>query len=348
VVHAAAYRGAAAFAGQRVLVGGHSVSAVEIASDLAAHGVDVVVSSRRHRFVMQRLPGGDPMEHRIYTRGAGLAWESLPPAHVGAWLKALILRTSGHPAQYGAMLHSEDVLTAGFTHSPHYLTLVAEGRITTRPWIAAVEGDRVHYTDGAHDQVDTMLLATGYALDLPFLGPSARAALAPDRHDANWDAFTWHPALPGLACMGLFEHGGPFFPTLEQQARMIAYAWSGQAPMPSAAAQAERIAAAQATRGTHTVQRMHVLSRRFARLASVEPHAADYPDLARALCYGPLAPAQFRVTGPDALPDAIERVTHDAAAFGVVTSPAFTAEERDELRLVAAARGDTRLDSLAG
>ncbi|MBY0491712.1 MAG: NAD(P)-binding domain-containing protein [Gemmatimonadaceae bacterium] len=348
VVHAAAYRGAAAFAGQRVLVGGHSVSAVEIASDLAAHGVDVVVSSRRHRFVMQRLPGGVPMEHRIYTRGAGLAWESLPPAHVGAWLKALIVRTSGHPTQYGALLHSEDVLTAGFTHSPHYLTLVAEGRIRTRPWMTEVAADRVHYADGSHDAVDTLLLATGYALDLPFLGPTARAALAPDRHDATWDAFTWHPALPGLACIGLYEHGGPFFPTLEQQARLIAYTWSGQAPMPSAAAQAERIVAAQATRGTHTVQRMHVLSRRFARLAGVEPHLADDPALARALCYGPLAPAQFRLTGPDALPDASARVAHDAAAFGVVTSPDFTHEEREELRLIAAARGDARLASLVG
>jgi D-galactarolactone cycloisomerase len=36
------------------------------------------------------------------------------------------------------------------------------------------------------------------------------------------------------------------------------------------------------------------------------------------------------------------------AAFGVETSPAFTAEERDELRLVAAARVDARLASLAG
>lgn len=346
VVHAASFRGASAFVGQRVLVGGHSVSAVEIASDLAMHGVDVVVASRRHRFVMQRLPGGVPMEHRIYTRGAGLAWESLPPAHVGAWLRELILRTSGHPAQFGAMVHSEDVLAAGFTHSPHYLTLVAEGRITPRPWIAQVVGDRVQYTDGATDRVDTLLMATGYALDLPFLGPTARAALAPDAIDADWDAFTWHPALPGLACMGLYEHGGPFFPTLEQQARLIAYTWSGQVPSPSAAEQQARIDAQRASRGTRVVQRMHLLSRRFARLAGVEPHPADAPTLARALCYGPLAPAQFRIAGRDALPDAAPRVAEDAAAFGVVTSSDFSESERAELRLVAAARDDARLAAL--
>ena len=52
----------------------------------------------------------------------------------------------------------------------------------------------------------------------------------------------------------------------------------------------------------------------FARAAGVEPNLDNWPQLRRALLFGPLAPSCFRLEGPDALPDAAERFVRDAAA----------------------------------
>ena len=60
----------------------------------------------------------------------------------------------------------------------------------------------------------------------------------------------------------------------------------------------------------------------------VEPDLEHWPDLQRALLFGPLAPSCFRLEGPDALPDAQTRFACDAAAFGAITSNDMTARER--------------------
>jgi hypothetical protein len=50
-----------------------------------------------------------------------------------------------------------------------------------------------------------------------------------------------------------------------------------------------------------------VMALQFARLAGVEPTLSRWPELERALLFGPLSPASFRLEGPDALADAPQR-----------------------------------------
>lgn len=349
VVHAATYGGAERFVGRRVLVAGHNISAVEIASELALRGAArVVVAARRHRYVLQRIMAGVPVEHRVYTRYAALAAEAFPRAVTAASLKAMILRTSGHPAQFGAPCASEDPLAAGFTQNQWYLPLVAEGRIVPRPWIARVDGRVVHFVDGSADEVDAIVLGTGYALDLPFLGPSVRAALRPDAGHVDLYHHTFHPDLPGLAFVGVYEQSGPYFPTLELQARWLAYVWGGRRDRPTREAMAAGVAACHARRGSPPPPlRMHTLARLFAREAGVEPDPARWPALARALLFGPLSPVSFRLEGPDALPDAARRVAEEAAAFGAIAGPEPTPEEVTQLDSLAAVHGDAAVVALA-
>jgi hypothetical protein len=146
--------------------------------------------------------------------------------------------------------------------------------------------------------------------------------------------------------MGIFEHSGPYFPTLEQQARRLAYAWSGRIAMPTEAAMDSGIAACQARRGTLPLARAHIAAPAFAREAGVEPDPAAWPGLERALLYGPLSPASFRLGGPDLLPGAAARVAVDAAAFGAVPDGRFSEVERDELRTLAAAGGHAGIAAL--
>jgi hypothetical protein len=79
---------------------------------------------------------------------------------------------------------------------------------------------------------------------------------------------------------------------------------------------------------------MNVAALTFARAAGVEPRPDEWPGLDRALLFGPLAPSCFRLTGPDALPDAPARFQRDAAAFGAITSNERTKREDGHWSLV--------------
>ena len=78
----------------------------------------------------------------------------------------------------------------------------------------------------------------------------------------------------------------------------------------------------------------------FARQGRVEPDLARWPDLARALLFGPLTSISFRLEGRDYLADAAEQVMADARAFGAVPSPELTPEQSAQLRALSTARRD--------
>ena len=347
VAHTFAYKDPDRYRGARVLVCGCSISALEIASDLAMLGAArVVCANRRQRYVLQKLLAGVPADHRAFTRFATLTGESFPPAVTVAGFKELVVRTSGSPEQFGAPKPADNVFEAGITLSHHYLPLVAEGRITCRPWLLEVQGRTVRFVDGSEEEFDAIVFGTGFNVHMPFLSEEIRTTLDVDDHCIDLHAFTFHPDLPGLAVQGAIDQVGPFFPVAELSARWIAYVWSGVRPMPTREEMLAGIAAYRKRRSGPQTVPMHVAALMFARLAGVEPDLTRWPDLLRALVFGPLAPAGFRLEGPDALPDAPQRLAAAAAAFGAVLSPTLTPDEAERLQALAQARNDEKLAML--
>nr|WP_090342798.1 NAD(P)-binding domain-containing protein [Mycolicibacterium malmesburyense]CRL73394.1 putative flavin-containing monooxygenase [Mycolicibacterium malmesburyense] len=322
------YRGPAAYRGKRVLVAGCAVSAMEIASELAQHGEHVVVTQRRQRYVLPKFAAGVPSDHRIFTRYGALADESLPAAEIDRQLKEIVVEAGGTPQQYGAPAPDASLSAAGITLSQHYLPLVAEGRIEVRPWMSSVAGRTVTFADGHAEQFDGILFGTGFELSMPFLDNEIRTTLNIDAVHVDTDRHTFHPDLPGLAFMGMWDQSGGYFVPLELQARWIAYTWAGTIPAPAEADQRRAVSGYRARRGQPQKTRMNLVARMFARAAGVEPAVANWPELRRALLFGPLAPSCFRLEGPDALPDAPARFARDAAAFGAITSDKLTERER--------------------
>lgn len=321
------YRGPADYCGKRVLVAGCAVSALEIASELAQHGVEVVVTQRRQRYVLPKFAAGVPSDHRIFTRYGALADEALPVAEIDRQLKEIVIDAGGTPQQYGAPAPDPSLFAAGITLSQHYLPLVAEGRIRVRPWMTSVDGTDVAFTDGHAEQFDGILFGTGFELSMPFLDNEIRSALDMDSVHFDTDRHTFHPDLPGLAFMGMWDQSGGYFVPLELQARWIAYTWGGTIRAPSDDDQRRAITAYRSRRGLPQKTRMNLVALTFARAAGVEPGIDNWPKLARALLFGSLAPSCFRLEGPDALDAAPARFARDAAAFGAITSPEFTERE---------------------
>ncbi|MCV7408404.1 dimethylaniline monooxygenase [Mycobacterium florentinum] len=335
------YRDGSTYRGKRVLVAGCAISALEIASEVAELGAArVVVTQQRQRYIAPKFAAGVPSDHRLYTRYGALATEHLAAAEVDQMLKEIVVGAAGSPDQYGAPAPHPLLSTAGVTLSQHYLPLVAEGRISVRPWMKSVAGPIVTFADGQAEEFDGIVFGTGYQLCLPFLSDDIRAILDLDTVHMNADRYTFHPDLPGLAFIGLWDQSGGYFVPLELQARWVAYTWGATIPAIGANDQRSAIDAYRANRGTSQKTRMDLAALTFARAAGVEPRLGNWPRLRRALLFGPLAPSCFRLEGPDALPDAAERFARDAARFGAITSNDMTEREASQWsRVQAADRG---------
>lgn len=332
------YRDGLAYRGKRVLVAGCAISALEIASELAELGaVRVVVTQRRQRYIAPKFAAGVPSDHLMYTRYGVLANETLAPTEIDRQLKEIVVEAAGSPEQYGAPAPDPSLFTAGVTLCQHYLPLVAEGRITVRPWMTSVAGTTVTFADGTAEEFDGIVFGTGFGLSLPFLSADIRAVLDLDSVHMDADRYTFHPELPGLAFVGMWDQSGGYFVPLELQARWIAYAWGGAIPRMSDHDQRLAIDAYRASREASQKTRMNLAALTFARAAGVEPCLDNWPQLRRALLFGPLAPSCFRLEGPDALADAPERFAREAATFGAITSNEMTERENDYWSAVQAA-----------
>jgi hypothetical protein len=329
------YRGSTPYCGKRVLVAGGAISALEIATELVQLGAArVVVTQRRQRYVLPKFAAGVPSDHRIFTRYGMIANEYLPAPEIDRQLKEIVVEAGGSPEQYGAPAPAPSLFAAGVTLSQQYLPLVAEGLITVRPWMESITNETVTFVDGNAEEFDGIVFGTGFDLHLPFLSDNIRAIIDLDAVHMDADRYTFHPELPGLAFVGMWDQSGGYFVPLELQARWIAYTWGGAIPTTSEAGQRSSIDAYRSRRGTPQKTRMNLVALAFARAAGVEPRLENWPHLRRALLFGPLAPSSFRLEGPDAQPDAPARFARDAAAFGAITSNALTARERKYWSLV--------------
>jgi dimethylaniline monooxygenase (N-oxide forming) len=329
------YREPSRYLGKRVLVAGSAVSALEIAAELTRLGAArVVVTQRRQRYVLPKFAAGVPSDHRIFTRYGALANEVLPPAEIDRQLKEIVVEAGGSPEQYGAPKPDPSLFVAGVTLNQEYLPLVAEGRIAVRPWMKTVAGRTVMFTDGRAEEFDGIAFGTGFDLNLPFLSDEIRSVLDLDAVHMDADRYTFHPDLPDLAFVGMWDQSGGYFVPLELQARWIAYTWGGAIAATSETDQRSSIAGYRSRRGLSQKTRMNLAALTFARAAGVEPHLDNWPQLRRALLFGPLAPSCFRLEGPDALADAPARFACDAAAFGAITGNEMASRERNYWSLV--------------
>jgi dimethylaniline monooxygenase (N-oxide forming) len=332
------YRDGLAYRGTRVLVAGCAISALEIASEVAELGAArVVVTQRRQRYIAPKFTAGVPSDHRLYTRYGALATETLAAAEVDRMMREIVVGAAGSPDQYGAPAPDPSLFAAGVTLSQHYLPLVAEGRITVRPWMKSIAGATVTFADEHAEEFDGIVFGTGYELRLPFLSEDIVAILDLDAVHMDADRYTFHPDLPGLAFMGLWDQSGGYFVPLELQARWIAYTWGGTLPAISESGQRSAVNTYRSQRGRPQKTRMDLAALAFARAAGVEPNLDNWPQLRRALLFGPLAPSCFRLEGPDALPDAAERFAREAARFGAITSNEMTEREESDWAQVRAA-----------
>ena len=203
VRHTVTYRDPDELRGRRVLVVGLGNSGADIASDAALLADATFVSVRRGYHVIPKHIFGVPTDEFAESG------PSLPLRIERPVLTALLRLLQGDLTRYGMprpdhrLLESHPLLNSQLLHH------LQHGDVALRGDVAAFDGDRVRFTDGAAERVDLVLLATGYDWTLPYLPP---------------EYFRWRDGRPELYLAAFSrEHRNLFVPSfLEVNSSAIA------------------------------------------------------------------------------------------------------------------------------
>lgn len=136
-LHSAQYRNSAGFEGKRIVVIGAANSAVQIAHELAKVAEVTLATREAIRFMPQRILGADFHDW--------LKWTGLGKTR---WLSD----------------QSTPVLDDGT-----YRGALKAGRYSQRPMFQQVTPTGVAWTDGQEERIDSLIFATGFRPNLPFL-----------------------------------------------------------------------------------------------------------------------------------------------------------------------------------
>jgi cation diffusion facilitator CzcD-associated flavoprotein CzcO len=229
-VHSGAYRNAGDVDGTRVLVVGTGNSGCDLASDCAAHLLDVTVSMRHGQLFQPKTFLGKPRGELPIMR--------LPPRLQDLALRALIRLSVGRPEEYGlpapatrSVVAQRPVVNTTLLHWIHH------GRVRVAPGIRRLDGRVVHFTDGSSSEFDTILWATGFRATLPFLDE----ALVRRRDDVPLrvaGCTLLQGAPDGLSVVGLCAPRGPQLPVYSDHAALVARMLAVRARRPGAVAAA--------------------------------------------------------------------------------------------------------------
>jgi dimethylaniline monooxygenase (N-oxide forming) len=304
LMHSFDYPGAEHFRGRTVLVYGNGISGLEVASDLAS-AATVISAFRKPRYVVQKNVDGVSSDWQWFTAFGALERRHLSREDLSRTLRDRVLRVAGNPAAFGAPEPDPDFLTAGLALCQDWLGEVKAARIACRPAIAAVDGRSIRFADGSHQDVDAIICATGYDLDIPYLDDRVWEVVGPEF--AMYQR-TLHPDLPGFGAVGQFFAQGPYFPLLELQARWIVAIWAGEVAKPDPDEMRAALMPAP------PIDPHNALAMTLADELGCAPDLRARPELAEPLLFGPMLPPRYRFNGPGAQPDAPDRFAEQLAA----------------------------------
>lgn len=251
-LHSHEYRTPEPFSGKSVVVVGMGNSGCDIAVDLARVAGQVHLSTRRSAWILPKYLFGVPTD-----RWSGFFMRTLKlPTPLARNLVKLLARVAVGPQErFGVPRPQHPIHREHATIGQELLQYVAYDWIRMRPDIAALDGDRVRFTDGTTVDADVVIYATGYDASFPFL-PEDLVTGA--EGGGRLYRRMLHPDAPGLYFAGLVQPVGPTIPLVEIQGRWIARALTGEVALPGKGAMAEEIS-------THRrwVEKSFVGSRRY-------------------------------------------------------------------------------------
>ena len=220
-----------ALRGKRVVVVGIGNSAVDIASELAAAGCQVSLSTRRGAWVLPRYVFGRPIDQA--GKLLGLLSDDMKTELAELWYRLRV----GEPSDYGLPAPDHRLGHAHPTLSDELLPLIRSGKIRIRPAIRRFDGSLACFRDGAAEPVDAVVFATGYKVSFPFFEPSFVSA---PNNELPLFLRCFHLEHARLMFAGLCQPLGAIMPLVEAQGQLFARYLTGHYELPEPNAMRER------------------------------------------------------------------------------------------------------------
>jgi cation diffusion facilitator CzcD-associated flavoprotein CzcO len=211
---------------KNVLVVGMGNSAMDIAVEASFVARRTFVSARRGEHVVPKYVLGRPVDQIAVSPLTPL----VPFAVRHAFFRAIYRLAVGQVEDYGLPKPDHRLLESHPTLSADFLGRVAQGEVTSKPGIAALEGDAVRFVDGSTERIDVIVWATGYKVTFPFFDPELISA--PDNELLLYRR-VFKPGVDNLFFIALLQPLGPTMPLAEAQGRWIAAYLRGEYRLPS-------------------------------------------------------------------------------------------------------------------
>ena len=232
-LHAHYYREPEGYANKRVCVIGAANSAFDICADICVIAKRTVMVARSGVVISPKQVFGIPF--RDITLHFDRRW-------VPNWVRRKV-------NSFLTYLMHGDMTKLGFKKQTNWQHATSNGtlvshiqyrRVTVKNGIEKIVGNRIHFVDGTDEEFDTLIAATGYDLDLPFLS----ADLVPTT-GSNVDLYKRivRPGQRGLYLLGYVNTTIALNQMFEHQMKWILNFDSGEAELPDEATMWKDIAA---------------------------------------------------------------------------------------------------------
>ena len=233
VMHAKDYKTADIFDGKRVLVVGMGNTGCDIVVDAVHRAKQVLWSVRGGNHFVPKFIAGKPADEANHRPRRFIL-----PKGLRARLHEPLLRfLVGPPERFGLPKPTHRLYDRTPIVNSLVLQHLGQGDVSLRQPIQNFDGARVVFTDGAADEVDLVLLATGYRITFPFLDDLAATLNWQPAQDAP-DLFMniFPPEDNNLFVAGLLEGAGVGWEGRALQGRVIAAYLAARDKRPDAAA----------------------------------------------------------------------------------------------------------------
>lgn len=218
IIHSAEYTGPEMMAGKRVMVVGAGNSGVDIAADAAFHADSAYLSTRRGYWFLPKFLYGVPVPDLL----AG----TVPPQTEGPLagktseeIFALVLGTLGDLTRFGLPEPDHELGASHPIVNGQVLHCLAHGMLAHRGDPVRFEGNEVIVADGTRTELDLIIFATGFDVDVPWLDEGVLDYV--DGHPKNIMG-TFVPEVSDLYIAGALHFAGNTFSIFDRTVQLAA------------------------------------------------------------------------------------------------------------------------------
>lgn len=231
LMHSVEYQDARQLENKRVLVVGAGNSGVDIACDAAFSAKQAYISLRRGYHFVPKHVFGQPAD----VFGSRSKWLpiSLQQRIFGTLLRIL----EGDLTRLGLQKPDHKIFSSHPILNTQILHYLQHGDLVAKPDIARLDGKLAIFEDGSQEEIDLVILATGYRWQLPYL-PEGIFDYRNGRPTTYLKVFNRKDT--SLFINGFIETDGGAYKLFDEMACLIAQAIRDQQISPSAAARLER------------------------------------------------------------------------------------------------------------